>query len=86
MCSLRLPRVLLLQPVPVIPEVQWTTTAAQLASADARRILQGTPAASAPWASTATPAAHVSSHPWERILEEGAEELLLLLLKWFSCP
>lgn len=86
MCSLRLPRVLLLQPVPVIPEVRWTTTAAQLASADARRILQGTPAASAPWASTATPAARVSSHPWERILEEGAEELLLLLLKWFSCP
>lgn len=85
-CSLRLLRVLLFQPAPVIPEVRWTTTAAQLASANATQILQGTPATSAPWASTATPAAHVSSHPCERILGEGGEELLLLTLKWFSFP
>lgn len=58
----RLLRVLLLQLVPAIPGVRWTTTAAQLASADAMRILQDTPATSVPWASTGTPAAHVSNH------------------------
>lgn len=54
-------RVLLLQLAPVIPGVQWTTTAAQRGSADATGILLDTPATSVPWASMDTPVAHVSN-------------------------
>lgn len=54
-------RILLLQLAPAIPGVQWTTTAARRGSANATGILRDPPAASVPWASMDTPAAHVSS-------------------------
>lgn len=53
--------VLLLQLAPAIPGAQWTTTAARRGSAGATGILRDTPATSVPWASTDTPAAHVSN-------------------------